>query len=77
MTYRLVALGLGGLVLVGLFILAAAGFPPALPMLITVVALLVLIGGGNLLSANRTPSRTAAPRGGAGVPGGSSDDPHQ
>ena len=45
---------LGILAFGGLVILAIAGFTPAVPLVVTAVALVVLIGGGNLL-AGRNP----------------------
>lgn len=54
---------LAGLVLVGgMCWLAFSGFSPVYPILVTGVALLLLVGGGNLIGG-RTP-----PRGGHAVP---------
>jgi len=54
---------LAGLVLVGgMCWLAASGFSPVYPFLVTALAMIVLVGGGNLIGG-RTP-----PRGGHGAP---------
>lgn len=51
----------GGVVVLGALIaLAVAGFTPVVPILITVGALVVLVGGGNWLGGRSTPH--AAPR---------------
>jgi hypothetical protein len=52
---------LGLAVFVGLCWLASIGFPPAAPLVVTAVVLVVLIGGGNLL-------RGRSPSGGSGAP---------
>jgi hypothetical protein len=60
MTAIRLALVLGVVVLAGMCLLVAIGFTPMIGPLATVALLLLLVGGGNLLSGRRT-ARTGRP----------------
>jgi hypothetical protein len=49
----------GLMVVAAMLWLAIIGFTPFIPILVTAIALLVLVGGGNYLSGRSTPSRSA------------------
>ena len=78
MTVTRIAVVLGLAAFCGLCALAIAGSAPAAGVVLTIVALVVLVGGGNWLSGRRPPSR--APAGpassriyGVDLPGGGPD----
>ncbi len=60
MVFTRIARVLGLAVFAGLCWLASVGFPPAAPLVVTAVVLVVLIGGGNVL-------RGRSPSGGSGA----------
>ena len=68
MTFTRVAVVLGALVVIGLCVLAATGVSAAIAPLITLGALVALVGGGNWLTdrmglGHRPPPGPAPPRG--------------
>ncbi len=65
------AIGFGAMVVLGLCVLAALGSRPAVEILVTVVALVVLVGGGNWINGRGQPGRGQPGRGqpGRGQPG--------
>ena len=57
------AIGFGAMVVLGLCVLAALGSRPAVEILVTVVALVVLVGGGNWINGRGQPGRGQPGRG--------------
>ncbi|MGH8996425.1 MAG: hypothetical protein ACRDYB_10420 [Acidimicrobiales bacterium] len=49
---------LGLMALAAMLWLAIIGLTPFIPILVTAIALLVLVGGGNFLNGRSTPSRS-------------------
>jgi hypothetical protein len=71
----------GGLVVVaGLVVLAVAGFPAAVPLLVSAAALVAMIGLGGMVGGRHTPNtppvaaRSPGPEGVAGPAGEGADD---
>ncbi len=62
MTVGRVAIAAGVLVVVGLIIVVAIGFHAALTPLVTIAALVLLIGGGNLLYGRNSHGAMAQAR---------------
>ena len=58
MIFTRVAWILGLMVVAAMLWLAIIGFTPFVPILVTAVALLILVGGGNFLNGRSTPSRS-------------------
>jgi hypothetical protein len=56
-----IGIALGIFTVAGLFVLAAIGFSPATPLLVTTLAIVVLVAGGNWLSGRGTPRTYSAP----------------
>jgi hypothetical protein len=61
MLFTRIAWILGLAALGGLFWLATIGFPPATPLLVTGVVLVLLVGGGNALRGRSTSGRAGGP----------------
>jgi len=57
MSVTRLTIGFGVIVVIGLSVLAALGSKPAIEMLVTVVALVVLVGGGNWINGRDQPHR--------------------
>lgn len=58
---RLVAYGLGALLVAGIVLLAAAGVPAAVAVIVTVVAVVAMIALGSILGGRNTPQREPVP----------------
>jgi len=58
---RVLAYGLGALLLAGVVLLAAAGVPAATAVVVTAAAVIAMIALGSILGGRRTPERPPVP----------------
>ena len=75
MIFTRIALVIGLVLVAAMCWLAATGFTPVVPFLVTAIALLVLVGGGNLIQGRPPPyggGRRHAPGGPEGPGSGGS-----